>query len=217
MKFEQAADSARRALAALGEARAKSAGQSYFQGALEVPKATVEEHLRWLQEQIEEQKKAGRERARGQLQGPSALENELAGKARDLAQRGDGRASPLPGEVTDRLRQADQLMQQAARELGRGEGEAGLSLQRQAQRLLEGADQGKPRDQEEGEGEQGEDGKERATGDGSGGAPFGGDVPAAEQQNRAEEFRRRVIRSLGEGPVGRLAPAVKRYAEGLLR
>ncbi|MEO8182443.1 MAG: DUF4175 family protein [Deltaproteobacteria bacterium] len=217
MKLEQAADSARRALAALTEARAKSAGQSYFQGQLEAAKASVEEHLRWLQEQLEAQKKAARDRARGQLQGPSALEDELAGKARTLAQRGDDRTSPLPGEVTDRLRQADQLMQQAARELGRGEGEAGLSLQRQAQRLLEGADQGKPRDQEEGEGEQGDDGKERATGDGSGGTPFSGDVPAAEQQNRAEEFRRRVIRSLGEGPVGRLAPAVKRYAEGLLR
>lgn len=215
MKFEQAADSARRALGALAEARAKGTGQSYFQGQLDGAKARVEEHLRWVQQQLEQQQKAARERARGLLQGPSALEDELAGKARDLAQRGDERASALPGEITDRLRQAEQLMQQAARELGRGEGEAGLARQREAQRLLEGADQGKPEDPDEGQEQQ--EGAQDGKNEGSGGAPFGGDVPAAERQNKAEEFRRRVIRSLGEGPVGRLAPAVKRYAEGLLR
>jgi len=101
-------------------------------------------------------------------------------------------------------------------ELGRGEGEAGLSRQREAQRLLEGADTGKPEDPEEGDQEQQQAGKD-GTNDGNGGQPFGGGVPDAERQNKAEEFRRRVIRSLGEGPVGRLAPAVKRYAEGLLR
>jgi hypothetical protein len=216
LKLERAADSARRALGALAEARAKAVGQTYFQGQLDGAKASVEEHLRWIQEQLEAQQKAARERARGLLQGPSAREDELAGKARELAQRGDDRASALPGEVTERLRQAEQLMQQAARELARGEGEAGLSRQREAQRLLEGADTGKPEDPEEGDQQQPEGDKD-GTNDGSGGQPFGGDVPAAERQNKAEEFRRRVIRSLGEGPVGRLAPAVKRYAEGLLR
>jgi hypothetical protein len=42
-------------------------------------------------------------------------------------------------------------------------------------------------------------------------------VPAAEEQNRAEAFRKRVLRNLGDSPAGRLSPAVKRYAEGLLR
>jgi hypothetical protein len=216
LKLEQAADSARRALAALAEARAKSDGQGYFQGQLEHARATLEERQRWLQQQLEAQRQAQRERSRSLLQGPSQLEQELAGKAQELARRGEDRASPLPKEVTERLSQADQLMQQAARELARGEGEAGLNLQRAAQRLLESADQGKPDDPEETDkdGKPGQaDGKEDASrGDG-----FHGDVPPAERQNKAEEFRRRVLRSLGDGSVGRLAPAVKRYAEGLLR
>jgi hypothetical protein len=216
LKLEQAADSARRALAALGEARGKAEGQSYFQGQLERAKATVEEHQRWLQQQLEAQREAARERARGLLQGPAQLEQELAGKAEDLARRGNERDNPLPKEVTERLGQADQLMQQASRELARGEGEAGLSHQREAQRLLENADQGKPNDPEESEGE-GKPGEAEGKQDSLRGDGFGGEVPAAERQNRAEEFRRRVLRSLGDGPGGRLAPAVKRYAEGLLR
>jgi hypothetical protein len=45
----------------------------------------------------------------------------------------------------------------------------------------------------------------------------GGDVPRAEDSKRAEDFRRRVLEGLGKSKDGRLAPAVKRYAEGLLK
>jgi hypothetical protein len=41
-------------------------------------------------------------------------------------------------------------------------------------------------------------------------------VPDAEDKSRAEEFRKRVLKNLAEGR-GQMAPAVKRYAEGLLR
>jgi hypothetical protein len=46
---------------------------------------------------------------------------------------------------------------------------------------------------------------------------MGGDVPDAEQRNKADDFRRRVVRGLGTGADGRIGPAVKRYAEGLLQ
>jgi len=216
LKLEQAAESARRALSALSDARAKSEGHGYFQGQLDRARAVIEEHQRWLQEQLETQREQARERTRGLLQGPMQLENELANKAQELSRRGEDANSPLPGEVTERLRQAEQLMQQAARELSRGEGEAGLSLQRDAQRLLESADQGKTSDpdQSQDDKQQQEAGDEEGNGRAGG---FSGDVPKAEQQNRAEEFRKRVLRSLGDSSEGHLAPAVKRYAEGLLR
>ena len=216
LKLEQAAESARRALSALSDARGKSEGHGYFQGQLDRARVVLEEHQRWLQEQLEAQRQQARERTRSLLQGPTQLENELANKARDLAQRGEDANSPLPGEVTERLHQAEQLMQQAARELGRGEGQAGLSFQRDAQRLLESADQGKTSDSDQSQ----EDKQQQEAGeeDGNGRAGgFSGDVPKAEQQNKAEEFRKRVLRSLGDSSEGHLAPAVKRYAEGLLR
>ena len=123
------------------------------------------------------------------------------------------------GVVTDNLRLAEQMMQQAARDFARGEAESGQAQQRDAQRLLENADPGKPSDGD-GDGQNDGDESERMDGDEDGdgrSAAFGGGVPAAEGQNKAEAFRRRVLRNLGDSPVGRLSPAVKRYAEGLLR
>jgi hypothetical protein len=172
---------------------------------------TVEEQLAWAESQLETARSAARERARSALQAPAALEEELAGTAASLARRGENEKTPLPADVTERLRQADQLMRQAARSLNEGEGDAGLELQRQAQRLLENADRGKTSDPEPSEQEASESDDEagRAAG-------FGGEVPEAAEQNKAEEFRKRVLESLGDGS-GRFAPAIKRYAEGLLR
>jgi hypothetical protein len=209
LQLEEAAEDARRTLAALGEAQSKAQGQSQFQGELERARAQVEEQQRWVQQQLETKRKAARERAKTALEQHSALEEKLAGMAAELARQGDQRSSPLPGEVTDRLRQAEQLMRQAAGQLQRGEGKAGSELQHEAQRLLDQADSTRPEDQGEG-GEEG--GKEEGRG-----SAFGGEVPPAEEQNRAEAFRKRVLRNLGDSPAGRLSPAVKRYAEGLLR
>jgi hypothetical protein len=41
-------------------------------------------------------------------------------------------------------------------------------------------------------------------------------VPGADDQRRALEFRRRVLEGLGKERGGRLEPAIRRYAEGLL-
>jgi len=46
---------------------------------------------------------------------------------------------------------------------------------------------------------------------------IGGDVPAPDDRARAEEFRRRVLEGLAAEKSERLSPAVRRYAEGLLR
>jgi hypothetical protein len=216
LKLDEAAESARRALSALDDSSSKADAHARMDGSrvsgVQRARSVIEEQQRWVQSQLEARRAAARDRARQSLQGPAALEEQLAGTAQSLAERGDQRSTPLPGEVTERLRQADQLMRQAARELANGEGDSGLALQRQAQRLLENADQGKTTsEQEAGE-------EESSDEDGSGkAAAFGGDVPNAAQQNKAAEFRRRVLKSLGEAPAGRLAPAVKRYAEGLLR
>lgn len=211
LQLAEAAEDARRTLAALGEASSKAQGQTYFQGQLEQARATVEEQLRWVQQQLEVQRSAARERAKGSLEQHSALEEKLAGRAAELARQGDERSSPLPGEITERLREAERLMRQAAGQLSRGEGKAGSELQREAQRLLDQADS---RSEEQEGGEEGEGDDEGGNGRDT---PSRGDVPKAEEQNKAEAFRKRVLRNLGDSPAGRLSPAVKRYAEGLLR
>jgi hypothetical protein len=211
LRLDQAVESGRRAVAALQEAANKDGGSTRLGPQSDAAKRAVEEELAWAESQLEAARSAARERARSALQAPAALEEELAGTAASLARRGENEKTPLPADVTERLRQADQLMRQAARELSGGDGDAGLELQRQAQRLLENADRGKTSDPEpsEQQANDAEDDSGRAAG-------FGGEVPEAAEQNKAEEFRRRVLESLGDGS-GRFAPAIKRYAEGLLR
>lgn len=213
LRLGEAVESGRRAVAALSEAVNKADGSDPRLGPQsDDARIAVEEQLAWAESQLETARSAARERARSSLSAPAALEEQLAGTAASLARRGEQEKTPLPSDVTERLRQADQLMRQAARELGNGNGEAGLDLQRQAQRLLENADRGKTTD-EPTEHQQGQEGDE----DDAGRLPgFGGDVPEVADQNKAAEFRRRVLESLGDGS-GRFAPAIKRYAEGLLR
>src|SRR5690606_3801397 len=135
------------------------------------------------------------------------LERELSERASRLASE-SGRDVALPEDVQGRLREAEGLMREASRRLGSGEGEAGVQLQRQAQRLLEESQTG-----------QTNEGERQAPGEQRGGraSGFGGDVPGEDDRKAAEEFRRRVVEGLGKSGGGRLSPAVKRYAEGLLR
>jgi hypothetical protein len=106
-------------------------------------------------------------------------------------------------------------MREAARALGQGKGERGLQLQREAQRLLERSSTGQTSDDEDKSPNdpsrakpRGDDGREIRT---------GGDVPEPGDGKNAEAFRQRVLEGLGKTKNGRLGPAVKRYAEGLLR
>ncbi len=211
LRLEQAAESGQKAIAAMQEASAKGPLGLWDENELQNIQRTLEEQLAWTESLLESQKQAARDKAREMLQQPALLEEELASAASRLAERGAQSATPLPSEVVERLRQADQLMRQAARDLREGEGEGGLQRQRQAQRLLETAD---PNHSDGGDASEPESGEQESSGRAAG---FGGDVPDAEERNKAEEFRRRVLESLGDDTTRRLGPAIKRYAEGLLR
>jgi hypothetical protein len=215
LRLDAAAENGRRAQSTLREALESAGAGSPLGAEVAAAEAVVSAQLEWLQTQLQATKKEARERARELLQQPAVREEQLADAAQRLADRGENPHTPLPREVTERLREADQLMRQAARSLAEGEGEQGLRLQREAQRLLETADPGSTEDTGESE-----DDSERNPGEGEEGSgrrpAFGGDVPEAEEQNKAEQFRRRVLRNLGESG-GRLGPAIRRYAEGLLR
>jgi hypothetical protein len=108
-------------------------------------------------------------------------------------------------------------MRDAARALREGRGRDALELQRQAQRLLEQSETGKT-DASEAERQQQRDPK-RGDGETHRGKEIAqdGEVPEEDEADAAEDFRRRVLRGLSEDKSERLAPAVKRYAEGLLR
>ncbi|HEY1537161.1 MAG TPA: hypothetical protein VGF76_24240, partial [Polyangiaceae bacterium] len=121
-------------------------------------------------------------------------------------------------DLADALGKAEGLMRDAAKELGVGHGEQGLSLQRDAQRLLEQTNSG-----QSGSGES--DGKDQSPqptpkdSSSSKGKQMrtDADVPRADAANRADDFRRRVLDGLSKQKSGRLTDAVRRYAEGLLQ
>jgi type VI protein secretion system component VasK len=170
---------------------------------------TVREQMRWAEQRLEEQNKLTEDAAREALEKISKLEQDLAERARRLLGE-EGLEEGLPGESIERLERAQEMMQEATRRLAEAKGQDGLQLQRDAQRLLEQARPGRTGE----ENERAQDGDER---DGGRKPSTGGDVPNPDKGNKAEEFRRRVLDGLKEGEGGRLAPAIQRYAEGLLQ
>jgi hypothetical protein len=205
-----AAKSGRAALGALDDALARGALTPSATDGAEAARDALSQQLDWLEQAQRGAEQRSREATREPLSQAASLEEELARQAKSLAQRGEQPNTPLPEELTERLHRAEQVMQDAARNLHEGKGKEALRLQREAQRLLEQSDRGKTTDP----GEQ-EPAPDADDPDGEGGG-FGGKVPEAEEKSRAEEFRKRVLKNLGEGR-GQMAPAVKRYAEGLLR
>ena len=101
-------------------------------------------------------------------------------------------------------------MRQAARALRAGETDQAQDLQAEAQRLLEHASPGSTSDEQE----QGQD--RNGSGDDKGEPATQGKVPGVNKRRRSEDFRRRVLEGLAKERRGGLAPAVERYAEGLL-
>jgi uncharacterized protein DUF4175 len=205
-----AGKSGRAALGALDDVLNRSTLDPSSTDGAEAAREALSQQLDWLNEAERSAEQRAREASKEPLSQSAALEEELARTAKTLAQRGEQPNTPLPEEMTERLHRAEQIMQDAARNLREGKGKEASRLQREAQRLLEQSDRGKTSDP-------GEDSPppEGDDPDGEGGG-FGGQVPEAEDKSRAEEFRKRVLKNLGEGR-GQMAPAVKRYAEGLLR
>jgi hypothetical protein len=142
----------------------------------------------------------------------------LAERAANLSGRGNHGEIALPQDLADALGKAEGLMRDAAKELAAGHGEQGLSLQRDAQRLLEQTNSG-----QSGSGDS--DGKDQAhqpapkDSSSSKGKQMrtDADVPRADAVSHAEDFRRRVLDGLSKQKSGRLSDAVRRYAEGLLQ
>jgi hypothetical protein len=207
--FAEAVEGARRALSAGEDALRKGDLGPALESELRQALDAIREQMRWAEEKLEERNQRAEEAAREALEKVSKLEQELAERARRLLGE-DGLEQGLPGESIERLERAQQLMQEATRRLSDAKGNEGLELQRDAQRLLEQARPGRTSDEDKKapDGEQHDGGKKPAT---------GGDVPDPDKRNKAEEFRRRVLEGLKESEGGRLAPAIQRYAEGLLQ
>ena len=103
-------------------------------------------------------------------------------------------------------------MREAKKALKEGDGEGGLERQKHAQRMLEMAKESMT---QEAEGEA--EGEGNTTGDGKKTSNQKQDIPGKDKHKGPDEFRRRVIEGLGGPSDPLLKPAVKRYAEGLLR
>jgi hypothetical protein len=208
LDFEGALESGRRARSAAEEALRQGDLDPNMRQRIAEALKELDQQMAWAREQAEHLKQRTEQAARKALEEFSKHEKELSELASKLSSESSGDAA-LPRDVRDRLEQASRLMRDAAQRLQSGQGDEAQRLQLEAQRLLEQSETGEVQQGEEPSSQgEGQDGRKIRT---------GGDVPDPDEKNRAEEFRKRVLEGLGEKADGRLSPAVKRYAEGLLR
>jgi hypothetical protein len=164
-------------------------------------------------EYLEQQLQRGQQqvaRASGdQLRGQVPVERQLAGRARAIAQREQHRDAWMPEAARDDLMRAAESMDNASDELDKYNGPQALEHARHAQALLERFDaQTKDR-----AGGNGRDEMQRSNRNVS----SQGTVTPTGDPETAVRFRARVQRGLSSSGFGELDPAVRRYAEGLLR
>jgi hypothetical protein len=208
-----AVTSGRNALQALDDAKKAAARERWFgpsagaEERIDEAKRKLEPEVRWAEKQLEQLRKKAAGRSAGQLAQQGDDEDKMADRAAQLAAKGRDKEA-LPAPALDALQGAERSARDAARSLKRGDADRALEQQREAQRQLEAArealgsrDGDEPHGANEGERD-----------------PSGGhaDIPNADAHKGPEEFRKRVIRGLGQ-PSGRHKDAVRRYAEGLLR
>lgn len=173
------------------------------QALLEEAQRKLAPELRWAEDRLAQAKARAQSRARADLAKHGDTEAELADKATDLMKREEG---GLPESALDGLREAARAAREASEALKRGDADRGQAAQREAQSKLEAARRamGSPSDDAEAE-------LDPRNPDGV--AP----IPKADAHKGPEEFRKRVLRGLGQPASGRQRDAVTRYAEGLLR
>jgi hypothetical protein len=214
LALKDAKQSAQSAKQQVDGARKAPSDSSVSPESLSRAEQELQKQLAWVEEQLEKAQKSASERAKESLERSSKREQEMAERAQNLSGRGSHGEAALPAEVAEALDRAEGLMRDAARELANGRGENGLQLQREAQRLLDQQDddnrQEQPQQGDEREAKR-EDGAESPAASGK------AEVPGRDKNQRAEEFRKRVLQGLSRDQGGRLGPAVKRYAEGLLK
>ncbi|HVY29343.1 MAG TPA: DUF4175 domain-containing protein [Polyangiaceae bacterium] len=213
---KQSGDSAQQQLSG---AKRGSGGSSVDPAALERAQKELEEQRAWVEDLLKKARERESERSKEALQRSGKREQEMAERAQNISGRGSHGEAALPGEVADALDRAEGLMREAAQELSNGHGERGLELQQQAQRLLDQQDDDQkqpdePKDShDQDEKSSKRDGHESDQGDMAQDAG----VPGRAKNQKAEEFRKRVLEGLSRDKGGKLGPAVKRYAEGLLK
>jgi hypothetical protein len=173
----------------------------------------VRQDLGWIEQRLADLEHQSEARMRSSLDPAARREQELGQRTGSLAERTHEAEAALPDEAIRDLTRAADLMREAAGQLREGRGGRGLRLGQAAQELLERLNMGRTTDT--GEGEPGhpqhDQGARRAQ------APTGGGYVPGRASDAAQGFRRRVLEGLGEAESGRLGPAVRRYAEGLLR
>ncbi len=209
-----AVQSGRSAMGALDEARRAAARERFSRfgdtegpRAVEEAKKTLDQELRWAEDKLEEMRKRAAQRAGPELKEHGETEGKLAEKARDLAKKGRDQEA-LPPAALEALQGAEQAAREASRALKEGNADRGLQQQREAQQKLEMARDAlgeRGEEGKDGEGERGPSSREHT------------EIPKADAHKGPEEFRKRVIKGLGQPSGGRYKDAVKRYAEGLLR
>ena len=212
-----AVESGRSALGALEEAKRAAQREKFTRGDPNAEKTVddarkqMEGEVKWAEDKLAELRKKAGQRAAPELREDGDTEGKLGERARDLARK--GRDQDLPQGALDALRDAEDDAREASQALKEGDSERGLKKQREAQQKLEQARDALNDGVNEGEGE----GNGRNEGDGHDPAKDHADIPKADAHKGPEEFRKRVIKGLGQPSGGKYRDAVKRYAEGLLR
>jgi hypothetical protein len=212
---DEAVQSGRSSLGSLDEAKKILQKSAWLEDPNGEEQKRVEEVRRkldaeekWAEEALRLMRQRAAERARKQLEEGGDEEGKLAERARELGQKASDKGS-LPQQAVESIEDAERAARQAAQALKQGDADKGLEHQREAQRDLEQARQQLQGDEDSSP--QGEDGDKGARSK----APVA--IPHAGEHKGPEEFRRRVVRGLGQPASGALKDAVHRYAEGLLR
>ena len=223
LSLKEAADSAENALAALDQAERRLDPDDDLRGRFGGARRALGEALAWARREAERQHAQADAHAKNALQQAGDTERDLAEQAANLGADKGGNGAALPRETADRLERAGSVMREAAREFAAGNGERGIELGHEASRLLEQSGTGRSSDSDQSERQKeprhGRDHNDHPSERSGGGdaIAIGGDVPSPDDRARAEEFRRRVLEGLSADKSERLSPAIRRYAEGLLR
>jgi hypothetical protein len=172
----------------------------------------LEPEVKWAEEKLQSLRKQAAERKAGELASDGDEEQKLGERARELGDKGQGAqgGEALPDSALEALGSAAASAREAAASLRRGDADKALEQQREAQRQLDMAKEAVGNESERAEPDRGEgEGTDLSRGHAA--------IPKADEHKGPEEFRRRVMRGLGQAMSGRQRDAVRRYADGLLR
>jgi hypothetical protein len=222
LSLKEAKASADSAKQQLGTAKGRADGSSISPEAMQRAEQELDKQRAWVEDLLQKAHERESKRAKEALDRSGKREKELAERAQNISGRGSHGEAALPGEVADALDRAEGLMREAAQELENGHGERGLELQQKAQRLLD--QQGDDSKSDDGKGDEkgdqphdSEPQKDQGHDSDKGKMAQDAGVPGRAKNQKAEDFRQRVLEGLSRDKGGRLGPAVKRYAEGLLK